>query len=251
MHGRRTVLGACPRGPGVSRTPLRLLPLILALGCGRRAGGGPARRRGAGDGAAGEHGDLGHGALPRSRSGSTSSKRVVDGRPRRSHPRRSGVFAFTPRHRRHGPLGDARGSWSSAPTGPCPRPRAYRGRLDLGALLPDRPDLEPPGVRLHRRRPRDPLPRRRLRPADRGRPEVPDLPGPPGADRAGGAGGRAQGPRPCAGGEDPAAPRLGGGREGPGLHLHQRRHEAGTPPISATSFPWTTRSWRSPTCTSG
>ena len=45
MHGRRKVLGTCPRGPAVSRhrpdpppgarTPLLLLPVILALGCAR------------------------------------------------------------------------------------------------------------------------------------------------------------------------------------------------------------------------
>ncbi len=139
MHGRRTVLGTCPRGPGVSRTPLRLLPLILALGCGRE----PVE-------------DLPPVAPETARlvstvtSGTVPSrgevrvhfvKRVVDA-GLVGHTLEKRVFAFTPDI-------DGTARWETPrelvfrPNRPLPARRAYRGRLDLGALLPDRPDLEP------------------------------------------------------------------------------------------------------------
>ena len=69
------------------------------------------------------------------------TKRVVDG-SLLDHPLKKRVFAFTPRI-------DGTTRWESTrdlvfrPNRPLASRQTYRGRLDLAALLPDRPDLEP------------------------------------------------------------------------------------------------------------
>ena len=69
------------------------------------------------------------------------TKPVVDG-DLLDHPLKKRVFTFTP------PI-DGTAKWESTrdlvfrPNRSLPARQAYRGRLDLAALLPDRPDLEP------------------------------------------------------------------------------------------------------------
>ncbi len=152
MHGRPKILGTCTPNPAVSRhrPPLRtggrtalpgmVLPLALALGCARE-----------------QVEDLPAAVAPETArlvstvtSGTVSSrgpvkvrftKRVVDG-SLLDHPLKKRVFAFTP------PI-DGTARWESTrdlvfrPNRPLAARQAYRGRLDLAALLPDRPDLEP------------------------------------------------------------------------------------------------------------
>ena len=152
------------------------------------------------------------------------TKPVVDG-SLLDHPLKKRVFAFTPRI-------DGTAKWESTrdlvfrPNRPLPARQAYRGRLDLAALLPDRPDLEPLDFDF----------------IVAGR-EILSLEGDFDLRTAGDPKyliyrGRLKltveaeldGVRRAATlrrGEDLVAPDLGGGRGGPGLHLHQRRHEAG------------------------